>query len=210
MLLLADAKKCLNCTDSPWAHREIYMCLLLADAKKRLDCTKSPYRHTPKFIRIAARCKETSRLYQFTIGTPRNLHVLLLADAKKCLSCTDSPWAHREIYTCCCSPMQSSVSTGPIHHRHTAKFECVAARRCKEPSRLYGLTIGTPARQRLSKTRFPWVCRRQQQTATTSTGRSSKNTDMNTNITTSSNTDTNTNINTSINTNINTNTNAKY
>ena len=88
------------------------------------------------------------------MGTPRNLHVLLLTDAKKRLNCTDSPWAHRESYMCCCSPMQRSVSTGPIHTRHTAKVTCVAARRCKEPSRLYGLTIGTPARQRLSKTHF--------------------------------------------------------
>ena len=127
-----------------------------------------------KFTRVAARrCKETSRLYQFTLGTPRNLHVLLLTDAKKRLNCTGSPWAHREIYMFCCSPMQRTVSTVQAHHGHTAKFTCFAARRCKEPSQLYGLTIGTPARQRLSKTRFPWVCRRQQQTATTSTGGSS-------------------------------------
>ena len=203
-------------------------------------------RHTPKFICVAARrCKETSQLYRFTIGTPRNLHVLLLTNVKKRLDCTDSPQAHRqnfirccspmqrnvstvliqhralrEINMCCCSPMrrnvltvpiqdrayreidmcpwspmqrnvlivpihhehtatftcvaahqckrniwtvpihhrhtakfncvaarapmQRNVSTVPIHHRHTAKFTCVAARRCKETSRLYRFTIGTP------------------------------------------------------------------
>ena len=148
--------------------------------QRTVSTVQTHHRHAAQFPRAAARrCKETSRLYHFTIGTPRNLHVLLLADAKKCLNCTDSPWAHREIYTCCCSPMQRSVSTGPIHHRHTAKFTCVAARQCKEPSRLYGLTIGTPARQRLFKTRFPWVCRRQQQTATASTGGSKRHTEQN-------------------------------
>ena len=66
--------------------------------------------------------------------------------------------------------MQRNVSTVPIHHRHTPKFTRVSPRQCKKTSRLHGLTIGTPARQRLSKTRFPWVYRRKQQTATTSTG----------------------------------------
>ena len=70
----------------------------------------------------------------------------------------------------CPLPTQKNVSTVPTHHRHTAKFTCVAAHRCKETSRLHGLTIGTPARQRPSKTRFPKGYQRKQQTATTSTG----------------------------------------
>ena len=78
------------------------------------------HRHNAKFEIVAAhRCKETSRPYRLTIGTPRNLHVLLLADAKKCLDCTTSPEARREIYMCCCSPMQRNVSTVRTHHRHT-------------------------------------------------------------------------------------------
>ena len=119
--------------------------LLLADAKKRLDCTNSPYRHTAKFTRVAARRCKASRLYRLTMRTPRNFYVLLLADAKKRLDWTDSPYAHREIYMCCCSQMQRNVSTVPTpHDGHSAKFSRVAARRCKEASRLDRFTIGTP------------------------------------------------------------------
>ena len=114
------------------------------------------HRHTAKFTCVAAhQCKETSRLYRFTTGTPPKFHLFLPTDAKKRLDCTDSANL-REINMCCCSPMrrnvltapiqdrvcreidmclwspmQRNVSTVPIHHEHTAKFTCVAAHQCK-------------------------------------------------------------------------------
>ena len=51
--------------NGPVTHGHV---LLLTDAKKRLP----------------------SRLYRFSVGTPRSLHVMLLTDAKKRLDCTDS------------------------------------------------------------------------------------------------------------------------
>ena len=118
----------------------MYMCCC-SPMQRNVSTVPFLHKHTAKFTCVAARrCKETSRLYRFSISTPRNLHVLLLADAKKRLDCTDSPY------------------------RHTAKFACAAAGRCKETARLYGLTMVTPVRQRLSKTRFPCVYGRKQQT----------------------------------------------
>ena len=177
-MLLTDAQKRLNCTDSPWARCDIYMCCC-SPMQRNVSTAPIHHKHTAKFTCVAAhrckdtstvqlhcrrtakftcdaahRCKETSQLYRFTMGTlrhlhvllltdaktrrlysftvgaPRNLHVMLLTDAKKRLNCTDSPWARCDIYMCCCSPMQRT-------------------------SRMYGLTIGTPAGQRPSKTRFP-------------------------------------------------------
>ena len=89
--------------------------------QRTVSTVQTHHRHTASFICVAARrCKEPSRLYRLTIGTPRVLYVLLLADAmktsrlyqftmgtlriflvlllidaKKRLGCTDSPWAHR-------------------------------------------------------------------------------------------------------------------
>ena len=88
--------------------------------------------HTAKFTCVGARrCRKTFRLDRFTMGTPRNLHVLLLADAGNRLDCTDLPWAQREIYMCCCSPMQRSVLTGSNHLGP------------HETSQLYKITMGT-------------------------------------------------------------------
>ena len=110
--------------------------------RKRVWTLPILHTHTAKFTCVAdPRCKETLRLYMFTAGTPRNLHVMLLADAKQRLQFTIST---PQNYVCCCSPMQRNVSTVPTLHRHTAKFSFVAAHRCKETSRLYQFTIGTP------------------------------------------------------------------
>ena len=161
-------------------HTANYMCCC-SPMQINVSTVPNLHRHNAKFTPAAARrCKETSRLYRFNISTPRNLHVLLLADGH----CTDSPWAHREIYMCCCSPMQGNVSTVPIHHRHNAKFYMCCCSPMQRNPRLYRfttgtpnlhvllfadakkrfdctgrLTIGTPARQRLFKTRLPWVYR---------------------------------------------------
>ena len=100
-------------------HREIYTCCC-SPMQRTVSTVPIHPRHTAKFTRVAARRrKEPSRLYRLSISTPRNLHVLLLADAKKRLVCTHSPWAHREIYMCCCSQMQITVSSVRTHHRHT-------------------------------------------------------------------------------------------
>ena len=91
LLLLADAKILLNCTDSPWAHRECCMCCC-SPLQRNVSTVQTHHRLIANFL-------------------------LLLADEKKRLDCTASPWAHREFYMCCCSLMQRNVSTVPIQHK---------------------------------------------------------------------------------------------
>ena len=87
-----------NVSTAPMHHRHTakFTCVAARRCKKRLDCTDIHHRHTAKFACVAAhRCREMPGLYRFTIGAPRNLHVLLLADAKR------------------------NVSMVQTHHRHT-------------------------------------------------------------------------------------------
>ena len=145
MLLPADAKKRLDCTDSPWAHREICMCCCSL-MQRNVSTVQVHCSRTAKSLRDAAhRCKETSRLYRFTIGTPRNLTCVAAH------RCKETSQLHRFTIgtprnsTCVAAHRcKTNVSTVQTHQKHPAKFTCVAAHRCKETSGLYRLTRGTP------------------------------------------------------------------
>ena len=132
LLLLTDAIK-VSTVPIHHGHTANFTCVAARRCKKNVSTVPNHQRHTAKSTHVAAqRCKETSRLYRFTVGTPRNLHVMLLTDAKRNVSTVPLTIStlsnlHLLLFT-----DAIKVSTVPIHHGHTANFTCVAAHRCKK------------------------------------------------------------------------------